>query len=321
MNILITGGTGFFGKALLPYLLAVIPSRLSDFSLTILTRRPEAFLRSHPQLCDNPCVTLHKGDILHLDSLPQSKTYTHVIHAAADSTNGSSLSPLSRFDQIVRGTHNLLDFSVRNDVKQFLFISSGAVYGTQPPDLYSLSENWSGYLNLANPSLAYGHAKRAAEHLCHLFHNTFGLEVVIARCFAFIGPDLPLGVHFAIGNFIRDALFSSIIKVSGDGSPVRSYLYQSDLAHWLWTLLIDGRPGEVYNVGSDEAITIYQLAHLVRDLISPEKTVQIVGYNQSNTERSRYIPDITKAQVMHSLNVTIPLQDAILRTARAHHLP
>jgi len=320
MDILITGGTGFFGKALLPYLLSILSARGSDFSLTVLSRHPESFLLSNPQFLNCPNLVLHQGDVLDKHSLPQSKKYSYIIHAATDSTHGPKLSPLSRFDQIVTGTNNLLDYSVRHDVKRLLYVSSGAVYGSQPADLMCLSENWLGSPNLADPAFAYAHGKRAAEHLCHLFHDSFGIEVVIARCFAFIGPSLPLDVHFAIGNFIRDALFSEYISVYGDGSPVRSYLYQDDLAHWLWTLLAEGIPGDTYNVGSDKPISISQLAYLVRDLIAPDKLVKIQHLSCCTGDRSRYIPDITKARRELNLDVTTPLRDAIIKTARAHQV-
>jgi len=140
---------------------------------------------------------------------------------------------------------------------------------------------------------------------------------VIARCFAFVGPDLPLNVHFAIGNFIRDALTADAITVSGDGTPLRTYLHQSDLAHWLLTLLVHGRPGQVYNVGSDEVISIAALAHLVRDILAPDKPVYILGQLDPSAARNRYVPDIRKAQQELGLSVTVPLAEAIRRTGEA----
>ncbi len=109
-----------------------------------------------------------------------------------------------------------------------------------------------------------------------------------------MGQDLPLDVHFAIGNFIRDALWAEEIIVNGDGSPLRSYLDQRDLAKWLTKLLHFGKPGEAYNVGSGTAISINDLAHLVRDIVSPSKPVRILGKPVDNAVRNRYVPDVDK---------------------------
>ena len=168
------------------------------------------------------------------------------------------------------------------------------------------------------PSTAYGQAKRAAEHLCALFSEQHGIETVIARCFAFVGANLPLNVHFAVSNFIRDALTADAITVSGDGTPLRTYLHQSDLAHWLFTLLEHGSPGQAYNVGSDEVISIAALAHLVRDILAPDKPVHILGQPDPCAARNRYVPDICKIERDLGLTVSVPLAEAVCCAAEAH---
>jgi dTDP-glucose 4,6-dehydratase len=165
-----------------------------------------------------------------------------------------------------------------------------------------------------NPDNAYSVAKRCAEHLCALYQDQHGLETVIARCFAFVGQDLPLDVHFAIGNFINDAMNSSSITVDGNGTPVRSYMDQRDLAKWLTTLLEKGKSGEAYNVGSDVAITIKDLANKVRDIIAPAKLVNIVGVTNSQNFRNRYIPSILKASSELNLSLSYTLDDSIRDT-------
>jgi UDP-glucuronate decarboxylase len=314
-KLFLSGGTGFFGRAILNYLVST-PG--VEAKIVVLSRHPERFLSAYPQYAKKKELFFLKGDIQEPSSLPWAESFTHVLHAATDSTLGPQLSPLQRFNQIVEGTRNILELAVATGASRFLLTSSGGVYGPQPPELTALPEEWSGSPNLADPTSAYSQGKRAAEHLCALYREAHGLQTIIARCFAFIGPDLPLDVHFALGNFIRDALTAEAITVAGDGSPLRTYLDQSDLAHWLWILLLEGKDGETYNVGSDEVVSIVQLAELVRDLIAPDKPVRILGQPQPAAARNRYVPNIDKARRLHGLRVTVSLPEAIRRTALAH---
>jgi dTDP-glucose 4,6-dehydratase len=83
------------------------------------------------------------------------------------------------------------------------------------------------------------------------------------------------------------------------------------LAHWLLTLLLRGRPGEAYNVGSDEVISIADLAHLVRDILAPVKPVHIKGLPDLTVGRNCYVPDILKIQRELDLRITLPLTESI----------
>jgi len=169
-------------------------------------------------------------------------------------------------------------------------------------------------------SSTYGLGKRVAEHLCLLFGQCYGLETVIARCFAFVGQDLPLDAHFAIGNFIRDALQNPSIEVGGDGTPVRSYMDQRDLCHWLLVLLERGHASEAYNVGSDAAITVRDLAYLVRDTLAPSKPVNIAGKSfPIQSFRNRYVPSTTKARTQFELTLSHSLQEALRRVLSSEH--
>jgi len=317
-RIFLTGGTGFFGRALLRHWQQQAAQGHAVPSVVVGTRAPKVFLRQYPEFGQCPWLQLHQSDILHSESLPESARFSHVLHAATDSTLGPSLTPLQRYDQIVTGTRNVLDFAVRNGVPRLLLTSSGGVYGPQAATANALEETCQNSPDPMQPANAYGMGKRAAEHLCALYAHEFGLQTVVARCFAFVGPDLPLDVHFAIGNFIRDALWADCIRVQGDGSPLRSYMDQSDLARWLLTLLESGESGQAYNVGSPEAISIAELAYLVRDTLAPHKPVEVLGQRQDTGPRNRYLPDVSKAQRTLGLHITIPLREAILRTAAAH---
>jgi UDP-glucuronate decarboxylase len=314
MDILFTGGTGFFGLSVLRSWATHLGEKFP--TIIILSRNPDRFKKNYPELASR--VGWARGDVLDPSSLPRDRQFTHVIHAAADSTIGPSLKPLDRYDQIVSGTRNVLDLAKGVGASRFLFISSGGVYGEQPTKLEKVPENM---LAMPDPLVAensYSVAKRSAEHLCALYREASGIQIVIARCFAFVGSDLPLNAHFAIGNFIRDALWGEKIVVSGDGTDLRSYLDQRDLAFWLLEILKRGSDGHAYNVGSDRPISIADLAHLVRDLAAPEKSVEVMGHQGFSQSRSRYIPDISKARRELGLEVTIGLEQAIVDAANAH---
>lgn len=315
MNVLLTGGTGFFGKALLRrWLAASVDNQVP--SVMVLSRDPEGFLTRYPEFAHRPWLRFHLGDILDPSTLPLGTPFTHLLHAAADSTLGPLLTPLQRYTQIVEGTRNLLDFAVANSIPRFLLTSSGGVYGSLPREMVQIPECYHGMPDPLNALHAYSVAKRCAEHLCVLYQQ-FGIQTVVARCFAFVGQDLPVHAHFAIGNFIRDAMSAPCITVNGDGTPIRSYMDQRDLARWLEKLLFNGKAGQAYNVGSDIPITIGALANLVRDILAPAKAVCVSSLAEEGGQfRNVYVPSIEKAHTDLGLTLKYDLREAILHSAQ-----
>ena len=310
MRIFITGGTGFFGRALLRYWTEGDNQNYPEVAC-ILTRNPQKFLVEYPEFNNISWLSFHSGDICYPQTFPRNDRYTHILHAATDSTVGLQLSPIERYHQIAEGTKNLLEYASMNEIQRFLLTSSGGIYGPQPADMEKIPETYSGELSTLNAQNAYSMGKRTAEHLCALYRDRYGIDFVIARCFAFVGCDLPMDAHFAIGNFIRDAFREERITVNGDGSPIRSYMDQLDLAIWLSKLLEYGEPGEVYNVGSDIPISIYDLAYLVRDSLAPSKSVHVQGNLRLNGQRNRYIPSIDKATNSLGLRLNISLAESL----------
>jgi dTDP-glucose 4,6-dehydratase len=312
-RILITGATGFFGCWLLESF-AWANRRLDLHAHAVgLARHPATLGQKAPHLAADSAVTLHAADVRHGD-FPQGH-FSHVIHAATEANAQLNReAPALMFDTIVEGTRRALEFSIASSTARFLLISSGAVYGTQPPQLTHLPESFSGGPDPLVPASAYAEGKRAAELLCSLA-ATPGLETTVARCFAFVGPYMRLHAHFAIGNFIGDRLRGGPIQVHGDGSPFRSYLYASDLAVWLWTILFRGRCRRAYNVGSEDAVNIAAVANQVAFAAPSQKVdVRIALSPAAGVPVHRYVPLTARARSELLLHAEVPLQEAIRRT-------
>jgi dTDP-glucose 4,6-dehydratase len=192
------------------------------------------------------------------------------------------------------------------------------VYGRQPSDVTHISEEYGGAPDTLQASTAYAEGKRAAETLCAAYAAQYGVQSTIARCFAFVGPYLPLDIHFAVGNFIGDALRGGPVRVNGDGTPFRSYLYAADLAIWLWTVLFRGKAMRAYNVGSSEAVTIEQLARVVAGAVEPPAPVVVAQRAIAGNVVHRYVPAVRRAETELGLRQTIALADGIARTIGWH---
>jgi UDP-glucuronate decarboxylase len=221
------------------------------------------------------------------------------------------------FDTIVEGTRRALELAVACKAERFFFLSSGAVYGRQPFELTHVAEDYPGAPPLATHRSAYGEGKRAAEMLCTIYARKFGLDIVNARIFALLGPLLSLDIHFAAGNFIRDAIAGEPIIVRGSGSAVRSYLYASDVAVWLWKILVRAAPGAIFNVGSERAVSIAELAELTSTLLDAPG-FEILGKEDHGWNPGRYVPATQKIRTELRVEARVGLEEAIIRTARSN---
>ncbi len=310
-RLLLTGGTGFFGR----WLLAVLDGLRRagcDLRVAVVSRDPERFLASEPYYRGADWLDWCAGDLRDVDL--GGRAFDLLLHAGTDTSAAAHRDLLTIYDSILLGTRHLLDAAAAGGARRVLLVGSGAQYGRQPDDVARIAEHQGFACPSESADSAYGEAKRAAETLGALYARRHGFAVVQARCFAFAGPGLPMDGHFAIGNFIRDALRGEPIRLSSRGEALRSYLYGADLAGWLLTLLLRGAPGEAYNVGSDVALSVAELARRVAARLAPDLPVLIPDAGETGP-RARYIPAIDKARGL-GLDVWTGLDEAILATAR-----
>lgn len=314
-RLLLTGGTGFIGKWLLATFLHANRRLGLGARVIVLSRNPESFLKEYPQLRGFEEIEWLTGDVRDLN--PGVATdCAYAIHAATDVVAAST--PASILETCATGTRRVLDVMAAGASPcRLLLLSSGAVYGRTPPEMTAIPESWTGAPDPLVPASAYGEGKRVSELLGTIAASERpGLDVSIARCFAFVGPHLPLDKHFAIGNFINAAMRGEDIRIQGDGTPLRSYLYASDLANWLWVLLFDGPSARAYNVGGAEGLSIGALAYRVNLVLGGTGKVRIAETPPPGGASQAYVPSIERIAAELGLTPTVSLDQAILRTAR-----
>ncbi len=305
-RIFVTGATGFFGIWLLETFLYANEQLDLRAELVGLSRDPSSFAAKAPHLFNHQAIQMCAGDVRDF-IFPEGK-FSHVIHAGT--TASVPVPPLEMLETITQGTQRVLDFAVACEARRFLFVSSGAVYGEASSVRHYFSEEDHAAPDPMKSGSAYGEGKRLAELLCRLCHDQHGLETMIARCFTFVGPHLPLDAHFAIGNFLRDALEKKPIIIKSDGSSQRSYLYTADLMVWLWTILFKGQSCRPYNVGSEHAITIKQLAEKIQTILQLKESLR-VGIGGTS---SCYLPQTQRAQNELGLKEWVSLEESVMRS-------
>lgn len=263
MRILVTGGAGFIGSALVRYLIGEGHEVLNIDKLTYAGN-----IESLEPIAGSNSYSFLKADICDRAGIVDAITSfrpDHIMHLAAESHVDRSITGASEFVQTnVIGTFTMLEAArhywmhLTGDAKdnfRFLHVSTDEVYGSLGPT--GLFEETTPY----DPSSPYSASKAASDHLAKAWHRTYGLPVVVSNCSNNYGP-----YHFPeklIPLNILNALEGRPLPVYGDGSNIRDWLYVEDHARALHLICSQGRLGETYNVGGrNERTNIEVVRHI-----------------------------------------------------------
>ena len=302
-KLLITGGTGFFGKNVMKYIITN-ESLCSNFSeIMVLTRnQPLDFLTQYPEF-KHPNIKFYTSDVRTFEYNDTDIDY--IMHLATDASNElNDNHPEEMMDVILNGTRNILKIAKQQkNLKSFLFASSGAVYGAIPNSIDRVSEDDRFDVDFNNPLNAYAQSKRTAEMMCSIYRERHQLPIIIARGFAFYGDYFPTDKHFAIYDFMKQAKQNHKIVIRSDGKSRRSYMHSTELAKSLMDLLyVELDKDYIFNIGSDEGKSLKEWAGEIAKnngnaevviLNEPQK-----GYNAGNN----YVPSIERLKCIITLN-------------------
>lgn len=304
--ILVLGGTGFVGTCLRDLL-----SVSNEFQDSVLSSSNTGLKLRNRILSSSNNLS---WNVLQPSSLEPE--FELIVHAATPaSAELTAVDPKFMFSQNVTAMSNVLEFAARHsEPPVVLFTSSGAVYGDMPEYLERIPEGWDGCDSTSKLD-AYAEGKLAAEEMLIDATKKGKCVGLVARLFAFSGVHLPLDRHFAIGNFVRDAVRSRLITVRSDGSSIRSYLDGRDMANWLLQIASFGQPHEIYHVGSERSISIKELATLVSTryelLTGTNVEVEVLGKTSNIDGVSRYVPSTEWTRQRLNVRETVTLEESI----------
>lgn len=297
-SLLITGGTGPFGHAILNYL-----NELDiDLEVNLISRNKQSvdyIINKYSKLTINGIVLdLLKVGKNEIKELPRC---SHVLHMASVTAHESfsHISPYTKYNLLQHGTSLIYDYCIINNVEKLVFTSSGAVYGKYVGCTPILEAEKCRLMTDDTSKYGLIIGKISSEFIVASLSEEHDIPVTIARCFGICGPYLPLDIHYALGNFTRQALLNEQIDIHSDGLDIRSYMDTRDLAKWLLYFLGNNCIYKIYNVGSNEVVSIRELADKTAKVLASNSKVCVnenARTRLSNPTVKYYVPDINRAR-------------------------
>lgn len=312
--IILTGATGFFGTWLLS-LFEILNDLGLQIKVIAISRNPEAYLIKESRFRDATWLRWHTCDLTELTpTLACADHSDYIIHAATDTSPEARATPAKLFWSITDSWRSILALAKKTHCRRVLLISSGAVYGKITE--HGARESDLSMINFSQAPNPYAFGKQVCEQSAWLENGNKNLDIIVTRCFSFIGPGLPLNQGYAAGNFVWDIAMGQDIRIKSDGKAVRSFLHPCDLVIWLITILLKGEQKEIYNVGSEKTITIADLANLIRNVLKSPMQVIIEGGRSTGIGADIYFPQTKKARAL-GLSETCTLEESIIELANS----
>ena len=303
-SLLIIGGTGFFGKSILKNLSINNFTNIKINKIFILSRGKLKLAIDNQKLKKKIKIININSNILTVKNLP---IVDYIIYAAI----------LKNYKDDNNAVKKYLDLAKKYHLKsKILYISSGAIYGKQPNSVLGFKENYFQLNNKINFKKGYkkeySKIKLKNEKLFQQF-GKLGGNVSIARCFSFVGEFLPRDSQYVVGDFIKKILNNQSLNIKADHQVIRSYMHDEDLVRWLLKIInYSNKNCPIYNVGSDDAISIYKLANLLATKYNLDVNFDNIKISEKIFDK--YVPNIQKAKKELNLINNNTTLDAIIKT-------
>lgn len=270
-TFLITGATGLIGSTLIHCLLALKAGTRIVAPVRNMQKASQLFSKEEQE-----GITFVSCDLQSTDFL-QFGAVDYIVHCAAPTSSSFFVShPVETFDSIIEITRHLFSYARQTKPKGFLYLSSLEVYGTINDDSVMISEEVQGYLDPLSVRSSYPMAKRAAETLCHLYAQEYGLPITIARLTQTTGAGIAADDNRVIAQFARLAARREDIILHTTGESARPYCYTTDSISAMLHILLKGEGGAAYNVANEDTyISARGMAEYLQKNFAPDIRIHI----------------------------------------------
>jgi UDP-glucuronate decarboxylase len=312
-TVLISGGRGFLGR----YFTAAF-ARMNE---TLLERPAKVIVLDNLITAgaagaggDDGSHEYHRHDIIQPFRYDQPIGF--ILHMAGiASPYYYRKYPLETLEVATTGTKNMLELA-REHRARFLFFSSSEIYGDPDPRHVPTPESYRGNVSCLGPRACYDESKRLGETLSRIYHDHYGVETKIVRPFNVYGPGMQETDYRVLPNFASRIVGNRPLHVYGSGNQTRTFCYVTDAIVGFLLTLVDGIPGEAYNIGNSRPeVSMLDLVGCIEHVLGRPVAVEKIEYPDSYPadEPIRRCPDLTKARLQLGFEPKVELPDGLAR--------
>ena len=313
-NILLTGGRGFLGRYFIEVFNNISEKVLKEPCRLIVLDNLVASGEEGRNIPKYKNIEFLQHDVI--NQFNCSLNLDFIIHAAGiASPFYYKKMPLKTLDVAISGTRNMLELAEINK-SRFTFFSSSEIYGDPDPNQIPIKESYRGNVSCQGPRACYDESKRVGETLCDIFYNYKGLCTNTIRPFNIYGPGMQEKDYRVLPNFASRIKSGKPLNVYGTGNQTRTFCYITDAMVGFLLVILNGKPGEAYNIGNhNPEISMLDLVKIIKNIRQEEIKYNKIDYPESypEDEPTRRMPDLSKANRDLNFNPKIDLKEGLTR--------
>ena len=313
-TILLTGGRGFLGRYFMEIFNQLNQKILKEKTKVIVL---DNLITSGKEGAEIPIyenISFQNHDVIKKFNFDNKIDF--IIHAAGiASPYYYRAFPLETLEVAIDGTKNMLELAERNSAR-LTFFSSSEIYGDPDPKNIPTKESYRGNVSCTGPRACYDESKRVGETLCNIFHKIKGVHTNTIRPFNVFGPGMQETDYRVLPNFTSRIKANIPLQIYGTGNQTRTFCYVTDAMEGFIRVILNGVPGEAYNIGNpDPEISVIELIQKIEIILGKKVRYDIVNYPDSYPadEPNRRCPDIFKAKIQVKYKPKIKIEEGLRR--------